>query len=232
MKKKQITINKKIHNSYIKEILLILLIFYIPKLLNPSLPSTINILRTYVEIFWNLGVYSMIIKFLLNSVFVIVSVNFLINDDIKLTHKYDLSKIKRTFLYLFFGYFIYLFFLISILVQKSTNIQMLKGKDMIDIVYALCIFSFFLILIVIYLIRKEVPFSDTKIGSFILLLLGSAILFETFIAFSPLQAVFQICLNYEIIEIDNQIQFMVPYYFSIISGIILSIIDRRFFNYS
>ena len=124
---------KKMHNYYIKEIVFISILFYIPKMLNSSLPSTISILKIPIEIFWNLDVYIVITKFLLTSIFVIVAVNILANDDIKINSKILVSKRKQSFFYLFFGYFIFLYFLISILVQKSIDIQTLKGKDMIVI---------------------------------------------------------------------------------------------------
>lgn len=231
-KKQNINNKKYTHDYCIKEILFIIALFYIPILLNPSLPSTISILKTPLEIFRTIGVYGVIINFLLNSVFIIGAILILNSESIKINYRTLLSDGKRTFLHLFIGYFIYLFFLISILVQKSINIQTSKGMDIIDIVYTLCAFSFILVVVIIYSIRNKIYFGSINIGSFILLLLGSAILFETFIGFSPLQTVFGICFNYEIVDVNIKIQFMVPYYFSILSSIILSIIDYRYFKYS
>ena len=72
---------------------------------------------------------------------------------------------------------------------------------------------------------------EINIGTFILLLLGSAILFETFIGFSPLKAVCDIIFTDGIVEEDIATQFIAPYYFSIFSGTLLSIIDLRFLKH-
>ena len=111
------------------------------------------------------------------------------------------------------------------------EIQMSLGKDMNDIVYTLTVFSIILLFTLVYLIRRKICLGETNIGTFILLLLGSAILFETFIGFSPLMQVFEIFVINRIVEEDIATQFFAPYYFSILSGILLSIIDLRFLNY-
>ena len=226
MKKMQL-LNK--NNQHKRTILLIFALFFIPKLINPTLISTTDIFKNYLFIFLNSGVYFVCIMFLLNSGLIFTAIYLLLNENIRMNAGILIHK-KRTFISLFIGYFIYLFYLISLLVQKSIDIQTGLGKDMNDIVYTLTVFSILLIYILIYLIRRDICLGEINVGSFILLLLGSAILFETFIGFSPLVGVYYIFSTNVIVEKDIAIQFVAPYYFSILSGILLSIIDLRFLN--
>jgi hypothetical protein len=105
------------------------------------------------------------------------------------------------------------------------------GKDMNDIVYTLTVSSFFLVVLIIYFNKKNFTIGDFKVGSFFLVLLGSTIIFETFIGFSPLKTAYEIFLSGQVVEEDIAIWFIAPYYFSLIGSIILSIIDLRFFSY-
>ena len=228
MKGKQLVKPKK-HNFHLKEILFIFILFFIPKLIHPTLASTTNILKNFTHIFLNSGVYVTCIIFLLNSLLVFVAISFLINKDLKIKSKIIFFK-NKTFFKLFIGFFIYLLFLSSIFIEKSIKIQNIMGKDINDIVYTLTVFSIFLVFIIIFMIRKDFYLGDMNIGSFILLFLGSSILFETFIGFSPLKVAFEIFISNDIIEDEIAIRFIAPYYFSILGSIILSIIDIRFLN--
>ena len=216
---------------YIKEILLLIFLIFLPKVLHPTLPSTINIIKNFLLIFLNSGVYIVCIIFLINSVLVFTGIYLILNENIKVNSEIILRHRKKTFMSLFIGYFIYLFYLISLLIQKSMEIQMSLGKDMNDIVYTLTVFSIVLLFTLVYLVRRKICLGETNIGTFVLLLLGSAILFETFIGFSPLMQVFEIFVINRIVEEDIATQFFAPYYFSILSAMLLSIIDLRVLSY-
>lgn len=229
--KRQNPKSKRNKYYYVKGILIVGLLFFLPIWLNPALPSTIDIFRGLIGIFYNTGVYTVSSSSLVNSVFVIFAIYLLFNDDIKINSKIIIPKRKKAFHSLFSGYFIYSLYLIYIFIIKSWEIQTIKGNDIIDIVYVPCVFSFFLLLTVMYSVRRKIYLCDINVGSFILLLLGSAILFETFISFSPLREMIEYLLISEITKEGVKIQYIVPYYFSILSSLILSIIDLRFFNY-
>lgn len=223
---------KVIYNPYLKKLLLIsflMILFFLPKWLHPTITPTIMILENFVNIFLNYGVYIVISIFLINFVLVFLAINFLLNEDTKIGSRIILHK-NRTFLRVFTGYFIFLFFLVSIFVQKSYEIQTKLGKDTNDIVYTLTVSSLIVVLLIVYLSRVEFSIGDSKVGPFILYLLGSTILFETLIGFSPLIALFRLLINPNIIENDLAILTIAPYYNSFLGSIILSIIDLRFFN--
>lgn len=78
----------------------------------PKLPSTIDLIKIFLYNFLNYEVYIGLINIIINSGLVFAAIYLLLNE----------NK-KRTFIHLFIGYFIYLFFLISTLVYKSFEIQ-------------------------------------------------------------------------------------------------------------
>ncbi len=217
MNKKQ---PKKENIYFIIGIIFFLILFILPILMYPELPSTIDLIMIYLRIFLNYEVYIGLIHIIINSGLVFAAIYLLLNE----------NK-KRTLFHLFSGYFIYLFFLISTLVYKSFEVQTNLGKNTNDIVYTFTISSVILLFILIYLIRREICLGKTNIGKFILLLLGSVILFEISINFSPLITVCKILLNNETAEYVEALLLFKIYYFSILSGILLSIIDLRFLNY-
>ena len=130
MKEKQFFKRKNHYTNEILFLLIFLILFFLPKLIHPTLPSTIDIIKNFLLIFLNSGVYNVCIIFLVNTGLVFTSIYLLLIENIKINLGIITINIKRTVASLFIGYFIYLFFLISILIQKSMKIQMDMGKDM------------------------------------------------------------------------------------------------------
>ena len=92
---------KKLKKYYLIEIVVLMFLYCLPILMYPKLPSTIELITIFFKVFWDSGVRSRLFITIINSGLVITAMYCLLNE----------NK-KRTFFNLFFGYFIYLFFLI------------------------------------------------------------------------------------------------------------------------
>ena len=209
---------KKLKKYYLIEIVVLIFLYCLPILMYPKLPSTIELITIFLKGFWDSGVRSRLFITIINSGLIITAMYCLLNE----------NK-KRTFFNLFYGYFIYLFFLISVLINKQ-EAQISLSSNMNDILFTTIFPSVILLFVLIYFIRRKIDLGR-KIGRFILVSLGSVILFEILINFSPLILVCNILLNNETVGYPEALIMFVIYYFSILSGILLSIIDLKFFNY-
>jgi len=208
---------KKLKKYYLIEIVVLIFLYCLPILMYPKLPSTIELITIFLKVFWDSGVRSRIFITIINSGLVIIAMYCLLNE----------NK-KRTFFNSFFGYFIYLFFLISVLISKQ-EAQISPDYNTNDILFTTIFSSFVLLFVLIYFIRQTIGLCR-KISRFIFVSLGSVILFEIIINFSPLISVGKILLNNETVGYSEALMMFVIYYFSILSGILLSIIDLKFFN--
>jgi hypothetical protein len=211
-------IKENLHNIIV--IIVLLILFFLPILMYSELPSTINLILIFLVGFFNSGVYIGLIHIIINTGLVFAAIYFLLNE----------NK-KRKFIYLFFGYFIYLFFLTSTLCYESLEIQMSLGNNMNDIVYTVTISSVILLFLLVYLIRREFCLGEINIGTFILFLVGSVILFDILIGFSPLIKIVEVLLNNESVEYEEALVLFKLYYFSFLGGVFLSKIDLIFLNY-